>query len=197
MFNCLFPRGAILCELTRSTSRSARIAVWLVLAGGAAHAVAQNPAPASRGRKGRERREGPSALVGLKEPAKKDIAMQLVSSAENSSLHWKAQYSYIEYNVEGNEKENRGYTAGIVGFTSKTHDMLELVEYYEKIAPGNSLSAYLPALRKADGTASKSGLGRKFEVAWKSAGKDRRFREAQDHERDRTYFNPAVEQAQA
>src|SRR3954470_1902070 len=101
--------------------------------------------------------------TGLNDPSKKEIAMQLVSSAENSSLDWKAQYAYIEYNVEGNEKENRGYTAGIIGFTSKTHDMLELVEYYEKIAPGNSLTAYLPALRKADGTASKSGLGRKFE----------------------------------
>ncbi len=29
---------------------------------------------------------------GLRDPAKKDIAMQLVSSAENSSLDWKAQY---------------------------------------------------------------------------------------------------------
>ncbi|MYT55611.1 chitosanase, partial [Streptomyces sp. SID7834] len=33
---------------------------------------------------------------GLDDPAKKDIAMQLVSSAENSTLDWKAQYGYIE-----------------------------------------------------------------------------------------------------
>jgi hypothetical protein len=40
---------------------------------------------------------------GLGSPAKKELAMQLVSSAENSSLDWKAQYGYIEYNVERNE----------------------------------------------------------------------------------------------
>src|SRR4051794_40641743 len=53
--------------------------------------------------------------AGLRDPAKKEIAMQLVSAAENSSLDWKAQYGYIEYNVEHNEKENRGYTAGVIG----------------------------------------------------------------------------------
>jgi len=36
------------------------------------------------------------AAVDLTDPHKKDIAMQLVSSAENSSLDWKAQYGYIE-----------------------------------------------------------------------------------------------------
>jgi chitosanase len=134
--------------------------------------------------------------AGLREPAKKDIAMQLVSSAENASLDWEAQYGYIEYNVEKNEKENRGYTGGIVGFTSRTHDMLELVRYYAKIAPGNVLAEYLPVLEKVDGTPSKQGLGRAFEKAWKAAARDPRFREAQDRERDRVYFDPAVDQAQ-
>src|SRR5208282_3424489 len=101
-----------------------------------------------------------SAGAGLKDPAKKEIAMELVSSAENSSLDWKAQYGYIEYNVEKNERENRGYTGGIIGFTSKTHDMLELVEYYDKIAPGNVLEKYLAPLKQADGTSSKKGLGK-------------------------------------
>ena len=133
--------------------------------------------------------------VGLRDPAKKEIAMQLVSAAENSSLNWKAQYGYIEYNVEGNEKENRGYTAGLIGFTSRTHDMLELVEYYRRIAPGNGLAPYLPALKKADGSPSRKGLGKAFEAAWTNAAKDSNFRKAQNHERDRVYFNPAVDQA--
>ncbi|MGW2054939.1 chitosanase, partial [Streptomyces sp. NPDC001840] len=38
----------------------------------------------------------PQAPAALDDPAKKEIAMQLVSSAENSSLDWKAQYGYIE-----------------------------------------------------------------------------------------------------
>jgi chitosanase len=134
--------------------------------------------------------------TGLKDPAKKEIAMELVSSAENSSLDWKGQYGYIEYNVEKNEKENRGYTGGIIGFTSRTHDMLELMKYYDKIAPGNLLEKYLPTLRQVDGTSSKKGLGNAFERDWKSAGDDPMFRQAQDHERDRVYFDPAVDQAQ-
>src|SRR4051812_48532827 len=133
---------------------------------------------------------------GLTEPAKKDVAMQLVSAAENSSLDWKAQYGYIEYNVEGNEKENRGYTAGIIGFTSRTHDMLGLLEYYDTIAPSNPLKKYLSALRKVDGTASRRGLGKAFEHDWHAARKDPKFRQAQDHERDRVYFSPAVDQAE-
>src|SRR5947208_809037 len=125
---------------------------------------------------------------GLNAPDKKEIAMQLVSAAENSSLDWKAQYAYIEYNVEGNEKENRGYTAGIIGFTSATDDMLEMVTLYDHIAPGNILSKYLPALKKVDGTPSKEGLGKPFERDWKSAASDPQFRQAQDAERDRVYF---------
>jgi chitosanase len=134
---------------------------------------------------------------GLRNPAKKDLAMQLVSSAENSSLDWKAQYGYIEYNVEKNERENRGYTGGIIGFTSRTHDMLELMQYYCQIAPSNSLVKFLPVLEKVDGTSSREGLGKPFERAWKAAATDPKFREAQDHERDRVYFEPAVKQAQA
>jgi chitosanase len=169
-------------EMPRITLRlgGTRIAICFVFGCVAAIAMAES-LPASN---------------GLKDPAKKEIAMELVSSAENSSLDWKAQYGYIEYNVEKNEKENRGYTGGIIGFTSKTHDMLELVEYYDKIAPGNVLEKYLPSLRQVDGTSSKKGLGKAFIQDWKSAGDDPKFREAQDHERDRVYFNPAVEQAQ-
>ncbi len=137
----------------------------------------------------------PSA--SLRDPAKKEIARQLVSASENSSLNWKAQFGYIEYNVEGNEKENRGYTAGIIGFTSRTHDMLELVEHYQKIAPGNALTPYLPVLKKVDGTSSRQGLGKPFEQAWKEAAQDPKFREAQEQECDRVYFDPAVNQAVA
>ena len=34
------------------------------------------------------------AATGLASPAGKEIAMRLVSSAENSSLDWRAQYRY-------------------------------------------------------------------------------------------------------
>ncbi|MFJ1597463.1 chitosanase [Streptomyces sp. NPDC088261] len=132
---------------------------------------------------------GPRAVaaIGLDDPAKKEIAMKLVSSAENSSLDWKAQYGYIEDIGDG-----RGYTAGIIGFCSGTHDMLDLVELYTQRVPGNALAKYLPALRAVDGTDSHTGLGSGFVSAWKTAAKDTQFQTAQNDERDRVYFNPAV-----
>jgi chitosanase len=126
----------------------------------------------------------------LTDPHKKDIAMQLVSSAENSSLDWKAQYGYIE-DIE----DDRGYTAGIIGFCSGTGDMLELVELYAERKPGNVLAKYLPALRKVDGTDSHKGLDPNFTKDWKKAAADPAFQQAQNDERDRVYFDPAVKQA--
>ncbi|MFF3648535.1 chitosanase [Streptomyces sp. NPDC002181] len=130
--------------------------------------------------------------TGLDDPAKKDIAMQIVSSAENSSLDWKAQYKYIEDIDDG-----RGYTAGIIGFCSGTGDMLDLVEYYTDVKPGNVLAKYLPALRKVDGTDSHKGLDPNFTKDWAKAAQDTEFKKAQDHERDRVYFNPAVGQGKS
>ncbi|MFG2236622.1 chitosanase [Streptomyces sp. NPDC048723] len=133
-----------------------------------------------------------AAAAGLDDPAKKEIAMKIVSSAENSSLDWKAQYKYIEDIDDG-----RGYTAGIIGFCSGTGDMLDLVEYYTQIKPGNVLAKYLPALRKVDGSDSHAGLDPNFTKDWAKAAQDADFRKAQDHERDRVYFNPSVNQGKA
>lgn len=123
----------------------------------------------------------------LSDPALKDVAMQLVSSAENSSLDWRAQYSYIEDIGDG-----RGYTAGIIGFCSGTGDMLELVRAYTATAPDNPLAPYLPALEAVDGTDSHEGLDPGFTDAWARAALDPEFQAAQDHERDTVYFDPAV-----
>ncbi len=46
-------------------------------------------------------------------------------------------YSYIE--DIGN---HRGYTAGIIGFTTGTDDMVHLVKHYNKINPNNDLKKY-------------------------------------------------------
>lgn len=128
-----------------------------------------------------------AAANGLDDPAKKDIAMQLVSSAENSSLDWKGQYGYIEDIDDG-----RGYTAGIIGFCSGTGDMLDLVELYTEREPNNVLAEYLPALRDVDGTDSHEGLDPGFGGAWETAAGDPAFQQAQNDERDRVYFDPAV-----
>jgi chitosanase len=130
--------------------------------------------------------------VDLTDPHRKDITMQLVSSAENSTLDWTAQYKYIEDIGDG-----RGYTAGIIGFCSGTGDMLELVEAYVAKKPDDVLAKYLPALRLVNGTDSHSGLGTAFENDWVTAAEDTVFQQVQDSERDRVYFDPAVTQAKS
>ena len=116
--------------------------------------------------------------------------MELVSSAENSSLRWRQQYQYLEDIGDG-----RGYTGGIIGFCSGTGDMLEVVQAYTDAEPDNPLARFLPALRDVNGTDSHEGLGRPFVQAWHRAAKDPAFRHAQDAERDRVYFDPAVRRA--
>jgi hypothetical protein len=126
----------------------------------------------------------------LADPARKEVAMQLLSSAENSSLDWRAQYAYIQDIGDG-----RGYTAGIVGFCSGTGDMLHLVERYQRLSAGNRLAKYLPALRDVNGGDSHDGLDPGFTGDWKAAAGDRLFQQAQDAERDSMYFNPALSAA--
>jgi len=118
--------------------------------------------------------------------------MQIVSSAENSSLNWRAQYAYIQDIHDG-----RGYTAGIIGFCSGTGDMLDVVEDYTRRAPGNVLAKYLPALRKVNGSESHAGLDPNYTGDWKTAAADAVFQQAQDSVRDDVYFNPAVSQAKS
>ncbi|PUA83142.1 chitosanase [Nocardioides currus] len=118
--------------------------------------------------------------------------MELVSSAENSSLDWRAQYSYIEDIGDG-----RGYTAGIIGFCSGTGDMLQVVRAYTRVRPRNRLARFIPALRRVDGADSHRGLGRPFVRAWRAAAHDRAFQRAQEHERDTGYFRPAVRLARS
>ncbi|MFK4102367.1 chitosanase [Streptomyces sp. NPDC019531] len=124
---------------------------------------------------------------GLDAPAKKDLAQQLVASAENSTLNWRSAYAYIEDIGDG-----QGYTAGLIGFCTGTHDLLTLVERYTKALPDNALATYIPALREVDGTDSHEGLDPGFTAAWKKEAARPAFQKAQDAERDRVYFDPAV-----
>jgi chitosanase len=133
-----------------------------------------------------------SAGSGLAVPREKEIAMELVSSAENSTLDWRSEYGYIEDIGDG-----RGYTGGLIGFCSGTGDMLELVDSYVAAEPGDPLAPFLPALRRVDGTASHRGLGAPFVAAWRRAARDPVFRRLQMRELDRVYFDPAVGRAKA
>jgi chitosanase len=133
---------------------------------------------------------GAGAGAGLAAPDKKELAQRLVASAENSTLDWRSAYGYIEDIGDG-----QGYTAGLIGFCTGTHDLLVLVEHYTKDHPGNGLARYLPALRRVDGTDSHAGLDPGFPAAWREESSVAAFRKAQNAERDRVYFDPAVRRA--
>jgi chitosanase len=133
-----------------------------------------------------------SLASGLDNPRKKEIALELISSAENSTLAWRHEYGYIEDIGDG-----RGYTAGLVGFCSGTSDLLAVVEEYTRREPGNLLAAYLPALRTVDGSDSHAGLDPDFPAAWRVAARDPVFQKVQEDERDEMYFRPAVQLAEA
>ncbi|MFJ4867434.1 chitosanase [Streptomyces sp. NPDC088757] len=127
---------------------------------------------------------------GLAAPAKKELAGKIVASAVHSTLDWRSTYGSVKDMGDG-----QGYTAGIVGFCTGTHDLLALVERYTEERPGNGLARYLPALRAVDGTDSHEGLDPGFTAAWRAEAGVEAFRRAQETERDRVYFDPAVRMA--
>lgn len=148
--------------------------------------------PSGTGPSSASERERDDALIaelppGLAAPGKKELAQQILATAENSTLDWRGQYDHIEDLGDGN-----GYTAGVVGFCTGTNDLLTLVERYTKSHPDNGLARYLPALREVDGSDSHEGLDPGFTDAWVQEAQKAEFREAQDTERDRIYFDPAV-----
>lgn len=120
----------------------------------------------------------------------RDTTFSLVSSAENSSTDYQKQYRYIQDIGDG-----RGYTAGIIGFTTKNGDLLQVVLDYQKLRPDNELVRYLPALKQIEGTASHVGLGKNFVQAWKMASKDKYFIQAQNQVLNQQYMKPALKAA--
>jgi chitosanase len=138
----------------------------------------------------------------ITEPVYKEIALQLTSTAENSTKDWTTAYRYIEDIGDG-----RGYTGGIVGFCSATFDMEILLKHYQKIAPGNSLVPFLDEFATISAQSTQTARNNmshtlldplNFVEAWQNAADtDPLFRQAQRDERDRVYWAPALSQAVA
>jgi chitosanase len=133
---------------------------------------------------------GPARAADIGTGDLRKIAFALVSSAENSTIHYETQYGYIEDIGDG-----RGYTCGIVGFTSGTGDLLMVVSRYAQSKPDAPLAAYLPALRAVNGTAAHDGLDDAFCLAWQTAASDTEMIEAQNALVNSLYMIPALRYA--
>ncbi len=97
------------------------------------------------------------------------------------------QDAYIEDIGDG-----RGYTAGIIGFTTGTGDLLDVVNRYMELKPENELGKYIPALEAVNGTDSHEGLGGDFVKDWESAAQCGEMIQAQNDILDEQYMNPAI-----
>jgi chitosanase len=149
----------------------------------------------------------PAGTTDIRQPVFQEMAFEFTSTAENSTTDWTTAYNYCQ-----DIKDGRGYTGGIVGFTSATGDMLELVQNYVAAKPsGNVLAPYLDGLEACaeygdtvddavygeDGGGASdiaaSELGSGFLSAWtNAANNDPIFRRCQREYRADAYWGPAL-----
>jgi len=168
----------------RETTRRRRSLVVVLVAGlvvVACSTAAEPPAPTVS--------DHPIGSAGLTDPQTKLRAARVISTFENSTTD--IQYGYAEDIADG-----RGITAGLVGFTSRTGDLYEVVGCYAGQRPDSALAGYLPALQKVNGSDSTEGLDG-FPDVWKQTSQtDPLLNQIQDQVADELYFRPAMTRAQ-
>ena len=94
----------------------------------------------------------PIPLPGNMTSKQCDNILSLVSIAENSTINWYDNYTYIQDIGDG-----RGYTCNIVGFCSGTGDLLFFFQRIKEIDNKHPLVEFIPALQKINGTDSHEG----------------------------------------
>ncbi|AUJ52635.1 chitosanase [Staphylococcus hominis] len=115
----------------------------------------------------------------------------LMSAAEDSNFNYSKNYD----SYSGKEHDGRGITAGLIGFTTGTGDMYEMIKYYDSISPNNPLSKYEKVLKNKHGD-DTSGL-KGIKDAWHQAYKNDHdnFVKAQNKIIKEQYVDKALEYA--
>lgn len=143
----------------------------------------------------------PAGTTDIREAVCQEMAYEIVSTAENSTVDWQSAYNYIEDILD-----DRGYTAGLIGFTSATGDMLQLIDHYIALKPSNALASYRSGLVSCANVGFGTGasaaastyLGSAYLTAWaNTANTDPVFRQAQRDLRKSMYWDDCLVQAQA
>nr|WP_290125653.1 chitosanase [Staphylococcus epidermidis] len=95
--------------------------------------------------------------------------MALVSAAEHTSYKYDEQFNAPPENI----RDERGLTAGLIGFTTNGDDMKHFIDEYNKINPNNPMKKYTGAIYNVSGTEKTDGL-EGADKAWKDAAKNDR-----------------------
>ncbi|KAJ3155027.1 hypothetical protein HDU89_007217 [Geranomyces variabilis] len=116
----------------------------------------------------------------------KSMVQQLTNTFENSQLNFAFDYC-------SDINDGRGYTCGVVGFTTSTHDAYDVVNTY--VNSGNYSSEFDPYIARlatlnATGDASTKGLSG-FCDAWYAASSNPTFRAVQIAKVDSLYYYPS------
>ena len=95
--------------------------------------------------------------------------LALVSAAEHTSYKYDEQFNAPPENI----RDERGLTAGLIGFTTNGDDMKHFIDEYNKINPNNPMKKYTGAIYNVSGTEKTDGL-EGADKAWKDAAKNDR-----------------------
>ncbi|KAI8808058.1 lysozyme-like domain-containing protein [Cladochytrium replicatum] len=111
------------------------------------------------------------------------IIQQMTNIYENSRVQF--SYDYCE-----NFNDGRGYTSGIVGFTTGTFDANIVVQRYVQLG-GTDFNAFLATLASKGSSGSTDGLDGYCDT-WRNAASNPLFRQAQDEIASSMYWSPAL-----
>lgn len=127
-------------------------------------------------------------------PHTKAVILSLTAIAENSR-------TTLAYDYAENIGDGRGVTFGIVGFTTGTWDGNIWLHHYTRLAPGNCLAKYIPAMDAIDAMphpegrcADVTGLDG-FIADFRASLEDAGFKKSQVDEMDELYWDPALAKA--
>ncbi|KAI8900288.1 lysozyme-like domain-containing protein [Globomyces pollinis-pini] len=120
----------------------------------------------------------------------KNIALKITTMFENSVQNF--QFDYCQ-----NIDDGRGYTSGIIGFTTGTMDASALIQVYCKQYPKGAVCKYIPQLKKLDGFAAQGqdadsvkGL-EGYCDAWGTESQTETFQQAQINALEAMYYIPS------
>ena len=120
------------------------------------------------------------------------IVQQLTNTFENSQFHF--AFDYCE-----NIQDGRGYTSGIIGFTTGTKDAFEVIQsYQEKPQCTKEFNQFMPKLQSLSKTEANTDDVKGLEGycnSWTKASFNGAFRETQLDKMKQMYLNPALEWA--